>query len=220
MSKTRTTALLTRLAILAITAAAVLGAPLASAQSIEITPNVGYRWGGEIFKEDNPALGFDAKLKDSLSYGLIVDIPVTYHVMIELSADHQRTGLREDKLFVPADHGFDLDVNYYHIGIMGQFPGERVAPYVVAAIGVADLQPQTAGLSDTRRFSTSLAAGIKVPIAPHLAFRLEGRGYWSDTSSSRWETSNHHCNHDDDNCRDNGRDLVQGQVKVGFTIWF
>lgn len=220
---TTTVRSLLKLAVLVVAVACMAGAETALAQagSVELTPMVGYRWGGQISKEDNPTLGYDADLKDSSSLGLVLDIPVSYHVQIELSADHQSTGLREDRLFSPADHSFDIDVNYYHISVVGQWPQRHVTPYVVGGIGVADLRPDRAGLSDSRRFSSTLGGGIKVPLAEHVAFRLEARGYWSDTSDQKWEWDDEHCDDDHGHCRwDRNTDLVQGQVKVGISFWF
>jgi hypothetical protein len=222
MTKTRTTALLATTTWLTIIAVTLLGAATAGAQSIEITPTFGYRWGGTIYHEDNPTLSYDADLRDSEAYGLTIDIPINEHMLLELSADHQSTGLQKDELFAPTDNGFDLDINYYHIGIMGQWPTGHVAPFVVGGFGVAELRPDAPGLSNASRFSSFLGGGVKIPLAEHLAFRIEGRGYWSDTSGSNWDDSHHDCGHDNhhDNCSWENRDLVQGEIKVGLTIWF
>ncbi|HPC83676.1 MAG TPA: outer membrane beta-barrel protein [Thermoanaerobaculaceae bacterium] len=197
-----------------------VGSALAQVGAVELTPMVGYRWGGTISKEDNPALGYDADLKDSATLGLILDIPVSYHVQIELSADHQRTGLRQGGLFSPADHSFDMDVNYYHVSVLGQWPQRHVTPYVVGGLGVADLRPERAGFSDSRRFSTTLGAGVKVPFSEHVAFRLEARGYWSDTSDGAWEWDDD-CGDHHGHCRwDRDEDLMQAQVRVGVSFRF
>lgn len=185
---------------------------------IEITPTVGYRWGGTILKEDNPSLGYDADLSDDSSYGIVFDFPINHHLQIELSADHQSTGLRRDQLFQPSDHAFDIDVNYYHIGVLGQWPTPHVVPFVSGGFGVADLRPDSATLSNSRRFSATLGAGIKVPMGEHVGFRLEGRGYWSDTSKSDWEWDD--CNHDHDNCGWRHSDLAQAQIRVGLVLKF
>lgn len=212
---------LAKLALLVAVMAFLAAAETASAQhSIEITPTLGYRWGGEISKEDNPALGYDARLRDDPSLGLIINIPITYHVQIELMADHQSTGLRKDTLFSPADDSFEIDVNYYHIGVLGQWPVRNVTPYVVGTVGIADLRPEMSGLSNSRRLSTSLGGGLKLGLSEHVAFRIEARGYWSDTSGSRWDWDED-CQGSSRHCRwDRETDLVQGQIKVGITFRF
>ncbi len=208
------------LATLATAIVLVGGALGASAQpAIEITPTVGFRWGGEIRAEDTTTLDRDADLEEGHSLGLVVDIPVSDHLQIELLADHQRTGLDSSTLFGPRDGEFDLDVNYYHVGALYQWKTKSVTPYVVGSIGIADLDPKDSFNSGTRRFSTSFGGGVKVPLAPHLAVRFEGRGFWTDTGDTRFgddDDDHHHC-HDDDDCSSG---LFQGQVRLGVTVSF
>jgi hypothetical protein len=152
----------TRISRLATIAAAIvlLGGSLgASAQpAIEITPTVGFRWGGEIRAEDTTTLDRDADLEEGHSLGLVIDIPVSDHLQIELLADHQRTGLGSSTLFGPTEHQFDLDIDYYHVGALYQWKTKSVTPYVVGSIGIANLDPKDSFNSSTRRFSTSFEA--------------------------------------------------------------
>ena len=214
----------TRISRLAGLAAAIflLGGTLgASAQpAIEITPTVGFRWGGEIRAEDTTTLDRDADLEEGHSLGLVIDIPVSKHLQIELLADHQRTGLGSSTLFGPTERQFDLDINYYHVGALYQWKTRSVTPYVVGSIGIADLDPRDSFNSRTRRFSTSLGGGVKVPISSNIAVRFEGRGFWTDTGDTRFDDDdddNHYRCHDDDDCTSG---LVQGQVRLGVTVSF
>ena len=212
--------------LVALAAAIVLlgGALGANAQPvIEITPTVGFRWGGEIRAEDTTTLDRDAKLEEGHSLGLVVDIPVSKHLQIELLADHQRTGLSNSTLFGPTSHEFDLDIDYYHVGALWQWPTSRgVTPYVVGSMGIADLDPRDSFNSSTRRFSGSLGGGVKVPLSPNIGVRFEGRGFYTDTGDARFDDEhddsghNHRC-HDDDAC---STGLVQGQVRLGVTVSF
>jgi opacity protein-like surface antigen len=213
----------TRISRLATIAAAIvlLGGSLgASAQpAIEITPTVGFRWGGEIRAEDTTTLDRDADLEEGHSLGLVIDIPVSDHLQIELLADHQRTGLGSSTLFGPTEHQFDLDIDYYHVGALYQWKTKSVTPYVVGSIGIANLDPKDSFNSSTRRFSTSFGGGVKFPISSNLAVRFEGRGFWTDTGDTRFDDDDdddHRC-HDDDDCSSG---LVQGQVRLGVTVSF
>lgn len=215
----------TRFPSLAVLATAIVllgGAFGASAQpAIEITPTVGFRWGGEIRAEDTTTLDRDARLEEGHSLGLVVDIPVSDHLQIELLADHQRTGLGNSRLFGPTEHKFDLDLDYYHVGALYQWKTKTVTPYVVGSMGIADLDPRDAFNSGARRFSCSLGGGVKVPLSANLAVRFEGRSFWTDTGDARLDDDddgNHHrrC-HDDDDCSSG---LFQGQVRLGVTVSF
>lgn len=193
--------------------------PAGSAQPvIEITPTVGFRWGGEIRAQDTTSLDRNAKLADKYSLGLTIDLPVSKNLAIELLADHQRTGLGNSTLFGPTDHRFDLDVDYYHVGALWQWPTAHVTPFAVGSLGVSNLAPRDSAYSSTRRFSASLGAGVKIPISPNVAFRLEGRGFWTDTGDSRVDNNDEHNHHND--CRDCSTGMVQGQARLGVTVSF
>ena len=209
-----------RLAALA-TAIVLLGGALgASAQPVlEITPTVGFRWGGEIRAEETTTLDRDADLVEGHSLGLVVDIPVTEHLQIELLADHQRTGLDSGTLFGPSDRQFDLDIDYYHVGALYQWTTARVKPFVVGSMGIANLDPRDGINSSTRRFSGSLGGGVKVPITANIGVRFEGRAFWTDTGDTRFdddEDDHHHGCHDDD-CSSG---LFQAQARLGVTVSF
>lgn len=208
---------------LATLAAAIVlfgGALGASAQpAIEITPTVGFRWGGEIRAEDTTTLDRDVDLEEGHSLGLVVNIPVSKHLQVELLADHQRTGLGSSVLFGPTEREFDLDITYYHVGALYQWKTRSVTPFIVGSIGIADLDPRDDFNSSTRRFSTSFGGGVKVPISSHLAVRFEGRGFWTDIGDTRFGNDDDHhgrCR-DDDDCSSG---LVQGQVRLGVTVSF
>lgn len=208
------------LAKLATALVLLAGALGASAQTaIEITPTVGFRWGGEIRAEDTTTLDRDADLEEGHSLGLVVDIPVSNHLQIELLFDHQRTGLGSSTLFGPAEREFDLDIDYYHVGALYQWKTRSVTPFIVGSIGIADLDPKDGFNSGTRRFSTSFGGGVKIPLSSHVAVRFEGRGFWTDTGETRFDDDDddHHRCHDDDDCSSG---LVQGQVRLGVAVSF
>lgn len=203
------------------TAIVLLGGALgAKAQTVlEITPTVGFRWGGEIRAEETTTLDRDADLEEGHSLGLVVDIPVTEHLQIELLADHQRTGLDSGTLFGPSDRQFDLDIDYYHVGALYQWTTARVKPFVVGSMGIANLDPRDGFNSSTRRFSGSLGGGVKIPLSANIGVRFEGRAFWTDTGDTRFdddEDDHHHGCHDDE-CSSG---LFQAQARLGVTVSF
>lgn len=213
----------TRTSSLVTLAAAILllgGALGASAQPVlEITPTVGFRWGGEIRAEDTTTLDRDADLEEGHSLGLVIDIPVTEHLQIELLADHQRTGLDSGTLFGPSDRQFDLDIDYYHVGALYQWTTTRVKPFVVGSMGIANLDPRDGFNSSTRRFSGSLGGGVKIPLSANIGVRFEGRAFWTDTGDTSFdddEDDHHHGCHDDE-CSSG---LFQAQARLGVTVSF
>jgi hypothetical protein len=157
--------------------AALLAPTAATAEGIEITPFAGYRFGGDFGIEDRFGpfdVSFD--LEDKGSYGVVLDFPVTRGLQIELLADHQETELRFDPGFLePGVPILDLDVDYYHIGLLYQWAPGDFRPFLVGSLGVTELSPSTPGLTDESFFSVSVGGGVKVLATEHIGVRLEGR---------------------------------------------
>lgn len=201
---------------------------LALAQSaprgvIEITPTIGYRWGGEISNGETDLLPYDVDVDEGESFGLMLNFPLTRGLQLELFHDRQSTRLvREHGLFETADDWADVDIDYTHIGVLYQWHTRTVLPYVAGSAGIGHIAPDIAGARSEDRFSMSLGGGIKIPISDHFAVRLDARqfftavdtydGDWDDD----WDDDDDHDHRDDDDFED----LSQGQVKLGFVFSF
>ncbi|HEX7152596.1 MAG TPA: outer membrane beta-barrel protein [Thermoanaerobaculia bacterium] len=182
--------------------------------SFEITPLVGYRWGGQVPVDQ---LGFFGHLQaeSSAAFGGIVSIPIgDSGFKIELMANHQSTQLEEeDDLFDPGADVADFDVTYIHAGLRIPFATSRNAqPFFVVSAGIANLDPKIVGLTDENRFSASAGVGVKLPISRNVGFRFEGRGYFTAIDENR----------DDDCvfCNDQTDDFFQGEASVGIVFSF
>ena len=92
----------------AILIACSLGTTLAT--DIEITPMVGYRWGGEIKAHNTALLSDDADIDDAATLGLALGIRPKGGFIVELSVDRQENALIEDDLlFGQGNELFDFD---------------------------------------------------------------------------------------------------------------
>lgn len=183
---------------------------------IEITPTVGYRWGGEILAEDNALFTSDVDLEESEAFGLIVDLPITSNLQIEIMADRQETDLGEAALF-GADDVAEIEVTYYHVGVLYQWNHRHVSPFVVGSIGLAELSPDVPGASSDDRFSAGIGGGVKLRVSEHVGFRFEARGYWTNTDTDEWDDWWDDCGR---GCWDGDDDLVQGEIKAGLILSF
>lgn len=180
----------------------------------EITPFVGYHWGGTIFASETDLFRFDADVAPSAAFGIDLAIPVNDNgLKIELMADHQSSHLEHDGgLFDPdADLG-DLEVTYYQAGVQIPFAQSRGArPFFVVSGGVANVDPQVFGVSSETRFAASAGIGIKLPVSDNVGFRVVGRGFYTALEQDNDCTL---C----DAVRD--RNFYQGEVNVGLTFSF
>lgn len=180
----------------------------------EITPFIGYRWGGTIFADQTFVFTQDLDVKNSANFGVDFGIPLGDSGMkLELMANHQSSELETDRgLFQPTNGIADIDITYLHAGLQIPFARSRnLTPYVIASAGIANLDPQLGGVSDETRFSASAGIGIKAPISNNLSFRFEGRGYYTaleDQSDCR--ICNYYYN----------RDFYQGEVNLGLVFSF
>ena len=155
-------------------------------------------------------------MDDSPAFGVTLDFPLSSTLQLELLASRQSSELQFDQdLFGSATGVADIDVSYYHVGLLWQGRHPRITPFFVASLGVASLEPDVPGASSEDRFSASLGAGVKVFFSENVGLRFEGRGFVSDYDSDSRDNDDF-CYYDDrydDSCYDDS--FSQGQVSVG-----
>jgi hypothetical protein len=182
--------------------------------AFELTPFIGYRWGGTIFANQTFIFGQDVDVEPSANFGANFAIPIgDSGLKLELMANHQSSQLETGGgLFEPDNDVADIDVTYLHGGLQIPFARSRNAtPYVIVSAGLANLDPQIRGVSAEQRFSASAGIGVKVPMSRALSFRFEGRGYYTSLESA-----------DDCTFCDYfyNEDFYQGEVNAGLVFSF
>ena len=182
--------------------------------AFEVTPFVGWRWGGTIFASQTFLFNEDVDVEPSANFGASVGIPLGHSgFKLELMANRQSSELQTGGgLFEPDDEVADIDVTYLHGGLQIPFARSRNAsPYVIVSAGLANLDPQISGVSAEQRFSASAGIGVKVPMSRALSFRFEGRGYYTALE-------------EDDDCTVcdyfYNEDFYQGEVNAGLVFSF
>lgn len=143
------------------------------AQSIEITPNYGYRVGGKIDVYYGSDLGY-LRINDSQSYGVDLSYPLRPDFAINLSWFGQSTTLDF------YDYGFgaeinqlgDISVNYYLLNGLYEKPGTGITPFGGFGIGLSTARLTTLDSDVLVRFAASLQAGVKFDLSSRLGFRI------------------------------------------------
>ena len=183
-------------------------------ETFELSPFVGYRWGGTIFADQSFLFNQDVDVASSANFGLNFAFPLGDSGMkLELMANRQSSELEtESGLFEPNDEVADIDVTYLHAGLQFPFARSRNAtPYVVVSAGLANLDPQVSGVSAENRFSASAGVGVKLPVSDALSFKIEGRGYYTSLE-------------EDNDCSFcdyfYNQDFYQGEVNLGVIFSF
>lgn len=182
--------------------------------AFELTPFVGYRWGGTIFADQTFIFNQDVDVASSANFGVNFALPLGDTGMkLELMANRQSSELEtESGLFEPNNQVADIDVTYLHAGLQIPFARSRNAtPYFIVSGGLANLDPQIGNVSAENKFSASAGIGVKIPMSDALSIRLEGRGYYTALE-------------DDNNCTVcdyfYNQDFYQGEVNMGLSFSF
>lgn len=182
--------------------------------AFELTPFVGYRWGGTIFADQSFLFNDDVDVAPSANFGVSFALPLGDSGMkLELMANRQASQLQTGSgLFEPNNEVADIDVTYLHAGLQFPFAQSRNAtPYAIVSAGLANLDPHGSGVSSENRFSASAGVGVKFPMSQALSLKIEGRGYYTQLED------NSDCSFCDYFVN---QDFYQGEVNLGLVFSF
>ncbi|NKB89647.1 MAG: outer membrane beta-barrel protein [Acidobacteria bacterium] len=153
--------------------------------SVEVTPFVGYRFSNTLTADvnlDGVNVSEQVKLKNGVSYGFIVDVPLTDYIGIEAlytrrSADIEVTGL------MPAHTVGQGDATYIHGGAKFTLnPYSRGAKWFLAAtMGVGQVGTDVPDVDSQSKFSFGFGAGATIPLSDSIGIRTEFRGFSTKT---------------------------------------
>lgn len=151
---------------------------LSFAQSkIELTPFVGYQFGGKMrFYEG------ELKVQDDLNYGLLVDIALAPDTYLEIYWSQMQTSAK----FTPyygysyldyLSEPFDININYIQIGGVQEvdIDNDMIKPFGAFTLGTTYFSPQENGYQDSWQFSVTLGGGAKIWFSDRVGIRLQGR---------------------------------------------
>ena len=141
---------------------------------IEISPLVGYQFGGKLRTYQG-----DLKVQDQMNYGLAISTEMAQDSRLEFIWTSMQTSadFRPYYGYDYLDIGkFDLNINYYQIGGVREFPsGGAVVPFGEFTLGAVQFTPSDVNISETWRFSIALGGGAKFWLSDRIGIRLQGR---------------------------------------------
>ena len=157
----------TVLTLLAILSAGVANA---AAQTVEITPVIGYRFGGDFYElvtrqpVDNDG---------GPAFGLAVDIRIEPDLFVEALYTRQEASIRlQPTLNAGIAQVFRVSVEQVQVGGLRELEYGRVRPFLTGTLGLT--RYGTAGDHEVR-FSGAVGGGVKLYPTRWLAARLDGR---------------------------------------------
>jgi hypothetical protein len=202
-------------AALLLLASALLIPAAAAAQPgrFELTPMAAYRLVGDLDVDDTEFLDESLQIDEGSAFGIAFGIPLSHFLQIELLANRQDSELTADGgIFTREEVLADVEVSYYHVGLLWQFLDGQVSPYVVGSIGLARLEADLPGTPTEDRPSLAFGGGVKVFFGEHVGVRLEGRGYYVALDEDDGGDRRHHDRWEDESS------LSQAEASVGLIL--
>ncbi len=189
------------------------GATGAGAQKVELSPFATLPFGGEFESDRFDFFEFD--IDDGSGYGLSVAIDLVGDLQLELFWSHQESDLVEEGGFLLGDFDVtDLDIDYYHAGILYQWGGGQFHPFVTGSLGATEFDPADPFLDNETRFSLGVGGGFKVFFNQSFGLRLEARAF-----TTVIDEGDDFCDHGD--CYyDDGTYFLQGELRGGLIFAF
>jgi len=157
----------------------------------ELTPMVGYRFGGNIDLKD-PVLNPNVRkleIESNSTYGVALNHGVHDNVQVEFQWSRQDThvnGVSRPNNTTTRLFGAYLDQYHFNFLLHPADTGSHPHPFFVAGLGFTNFVPR-ARLSDKTQFSFELGGGLKYFFVPRVGLRLEAK--WTPThvkSNEEW----------------------------------
>lgn len=149
----------------------------AQGKKIELTPMVGYQFGGSMkFIEGK------FKLANGLNYGGALSFELRHQTQLELSYTRMDTDGDWRKYsgypsFPEDTNNIEVAVNYLQVGSVKEIPidNEKLVPFGLFSIGATWFHPKATGGQDEWLFSLAAGAGLKIFFTERIGIRLQGR---------------------------------------------
>ncbi|HEY6725994.1 MAG TPA: hypothetical protein VI197_18295 [Polyangiaceae bacterium] len=155
---------------------------LAQPYDFELTPHIGYTFGGGTEVEASEEMQAEGAVNGELDIASAPSFGATFSSRVhgggygELSYSRQQTNLGLRAPGTPREELFDMSVEYFQIGGLMDFRAtdySRLAPFFMMTLGATRFAADDYG--DEWRFSVVLGAGVKIAIVDRFGIRLQGR---------------------------------------------
>jgi len=142
--------------------------------SFEVTPLIGYRFGGD-FDVANDMANSKVKLIEDVSYGLLTAWRYDRLRQGEFLISHYNSKFSQHSDFLPSKD--ELGVTYAHVGGNVAISQGLIPLYVTGGLGLTHFSPQDKNLDNETRFSANIGLTAKIQLSEQLSFQLAGRLY-------------------------------------------
>jgi len=136
----------------------------------EVTPFIGYRFGGHFDVEGSDN---DADLNDSPAFGIALGLRPNPLKQYELFYGRQSTEIASNAALSEVD--LDIDQLQFRMTVLLDDVASRLNPYALGSVGVTRFSLDAPDANDETRFSIAAGGGLRIPLQPRLDLRLEAR---------------------------------------------
>jgi hypothetical protein len=142
----------------------------AAAQTVEIAPVGGYRFGGGFFERVTQQ---PVDLDGAPAVGVVVNVPLRDGLFVEALVTHQDAGVTVPQSASGPATRWRIIVDHFQAGGLQEFgAGGRARPFLTGLLG---LTRYAAEGDNEIRFTASAGVGVKLMPVPHVGVRLDGR---------------------------------------------
>jgi hypothetical protein len=155
----------------AVLAAATLGTGRVGAQSVEVAPFGGYRFGGGFYEI---VTGTSVDVDGAPSFGALVDVRIGEDLFVEGLYTHQDARFTLPAALDLSRTRWRVTVDHWQVGGLRELRPGRARPFLTGAVGLTRFEAEE---DNEIRFTVSTGGGVKLYPAERIALRLDGRGY-------------------------------------------
>ena len=159
-----------RIGVTLLAAAAVcLPAASLSAQTVEVAPFGGFRFGSALFETTT---GRSIEV-NAPAVGLTVDVPLQNGMQFEAAFSHQKSTVEAPVAGLTPGTRWQVTVDHWQAGGLQEFDvAQRARPFLTGVLG---LTRYGTGGNNEVRFTAGGGGGVKLFPVPHLGVRFDGR---------------------------------------------
>ena len=140
-----------------------------SAQTLEIAPFAGYRFGGDFYElTTNRTVDTDG----AGSFGLIGNVRLSGDLFFEAFFTHQEAHVTIPSNVTQQRSRVRVTVNHFQAGGLRELQPGRVRPFLTGTVGLTHYEAEG---DDEVRFSLAAGGGVKLYPVRHFAVRFDGR---------------------------------------------
>ena len=143
--------------------------PPAAAQTVEIAPVGGYRFGGGFFERVTQQ---QVDLDGAPAVGLVVNVPLHDGLFVEALVTHQDAGVTVPASAFAPSRRWRMVVEHFQAGGLQEFGYGRARPFLTGLLGLTRYE---ADGDNEIRFTVGAGGGVKLMPVPRFGLRLDGR---------------------------------------------